>query len=72
MIGPRNGTELYTVCESNKYTALPTLSVMASLSGLKLDELENVGKQLGMSVVEGKKVERVAAIAAYKLRQRLC
>jgi hypothetical protein len=72
MIGPRNGAELYAVCESNKYTALPTLSVMASLSGLKLDELENVGKQLGMSVVEGKKVERVAAIAAYKLRQRLC
>jgi hypothetical protein len=25
-----------------------------------------------MSVVEGKKVERVAAISAYKLRQRLC
>lgn len=70
MYGPENGTDLFKVCEANKYTALPPLAVMASLSGLKLDELENVGKQLGMAAVEGKKIERVAAIAAFKLRQR--
>jgi hypothetical protein len=70
MKGPINGKELYSVCAQHKYTVLPPLSVMGSLSGLKLDELENVGKQLGMPMVEGKKVERVAAIAAYKLQQR--
>jgi len=70
MMGPRDGKELYAVCAANKYTALPPISVMSSLSGLKIDELENVGKALGMTSVEGKKVERVAAIAAYKLRQR--
>lgn len=70
MIGPRDGKELYAVCAANKYTALPPISVMSSLSGLKIDELENVGKALGMASVDGKKVERVAAIAAYKLRQR--
>jgi hypothetical protein len=70
MMGPRDGKELYAVCLANKYTALPPISVMSSLSGLKVDELENVGKALGMASVDGKKVERVAAIAAYKLRQR--
>jgi len=71
MMGPRDGKELYAICLANKYTALPPISVMSSLSGLKIDELENVGKALGMSSVEGKKVERVAAIAAYKLQKRL-
>jgi hypothetical protein len=70
-IGPDNGKELFEVCTKNNYTALPPLSVMGSLSGLKLDELENVGKQLGMATVEGKKVERIAAIASHKLRMRL-
>ena len=71
-IGPNSGKELFEICTKNGYTALPPLSVMGSLSGLKLDELENVGKQLGMATVEGKKVERIAAIASYKLRMRLC
>lgn len=71
LVGPRDGTELYAVAEKHNYTVLPCLSVLSSLSGLKLDELESVGKGLGMVSVEGKKPERVAAIAAYKLRQRL-
>jgi len=71
LVGPCNGAELYAVAEKHNYTVLPCLSVLSSLSGLKLDELESVGKALGMATVEGKKPERVAAIAAYKLRQRL-
>lgn len=70
MKGPRDGAELYAVCEEHKYTVLPPLSVMSSLNGLKVEELENVGKNIGMSSVEGKKTERIAAIAAFKLRQR--
>jgi hypothetical protein len=71
LVGPRDGAELYAVAEKHNYTVLPCLSVLSSLSGLKLDELESVGKGLGMASVEGKKPERVAAIATYKLRQRL-
>lgn len=58
-------------CDSNNYVLMPPLSVIHSLSGLKLDELESVGKQLGMASVEGTKKERIALIASYKLRQRL-
>jgi hypothetical protein len=44
---------------------------MHSLSGLKLDELESVGKKLGMAAVEGNKAARVIAIAEFKTRARL-
>jgi hypothetical protein len=50
---------------------MPPLSVIKSLNGLTLDELANIAKQLGMSSIEGTKVERVAAIASYKVRSRL-
>jgi len=71
MNGPRDGLGLYTFAEKHTYTVMPCLSVLNALSKLTLEELETVGKGLGMAVVEGKKNERVAAIAAYKLKQRL-
>lgn len=72
---PRHGfsscEELVKFCDSNKWVLLPPASVFHSLSGLTLDELESVGKRLGMPTVSGNKAERVAAVAAYKTRQRL-
>lgn len=58
-------------CDSNNWSLLPPESVLHSLRGLKLEELESVGLRLGMSVVEGKKEDRVRAIAMYKTRARL-
>lgn len=63
--------ELVSFCDSKQYILMPPLSVIHSLSGLTLTELESVGKQLGMATVEGSKKERIANIAIYKLRQRL-
>jgi hypothetical protein len=71
MFGIRNSAELLAYVDKNNWKVLPPHSVVHSLSGLKLDELESVGKRLGMSVVEGSKAERVAAISAYKTRARL-
>ena len=50
---------------------MPPYSVGHSLAGLNLEELESVGKKLGMAEVSGTKAERVAKIASYKLQQRL-
>jgi hypothetical protein len=63
--------DLLNLCDSNKFVLMPPLSVMKSLSGLTLDELGNVAKQLGIPSIEGNKAERVAAIASYKVRSRL-
>jgi len=63
--------DLCAFCNSNNWSLLPPESVLHSLRGLKLDELESVGLRLGMSVVEGKKEDRVRAIAMYKTRARL-
>jgi hypothetical protein len=71
LIGPNNGQELYKITEKHGYTVLPCLSVLNALSNLKLDELDNVAKSLGMTSIDGKKQSRIAAIAAFKLRQRL-
>lgn len=71
MNGPRNGEMLYKIADVHKLTVMPCLSVIYALSRLTIDELEKVGLGLGMATVEGKKNERVAAIAAYKLRKRL-
>jgi hypothetical protein len=71
LFGIRNATELMTFMDKNSWKLLPPHSVVHSLSGLKLDELESVGKRLGMSTVEGSKAERVTAIAAFKTRARL-
>jgi len=71
MNGPRDGLGLYIFAEKHTFTVMPCLSVLNALSKLTLEELETVGKGLGMAIVGGKKNERVAAIAAYKLKQRL-
>jgi hypothetical protein len=64
-------SDLIKLCDSNKFVLMPPLSVLKSLSGLTLDELANVAKQLGMSGLEGSKTERVAAIASFKVRSRI-
>jgi len=75
--GLRTQSDLLAFCDQNKgkhehgWKLLPPTSVLHTLSGLKLDELESVGLKLGMAVVEGTKAERVSAIAAFKLRLRL-
>jgi hypothetical protein len=53
------------------WTLAPPASVTHSLSGLTLEELESVGRKLGMASVEGKKADRVTAIASFKTRARL-
>lgn len=68
MIGSEN---LIQICDSNKFVLMPPLSVLKSLSGLTLDELGNIAKQVGIDDITGTKAERVAKIAAYKVRSRL-
>lgn len=63
--------DLVAYCDKESWTLMPPMSIHHSLSGLTLAELESVGTKLGMTSVEGSKVQRVAAIAVYKLRQRL-
>lgn len=69
--GFNKGSDLVNFCDSNKYVMLPPISVMNSLSKLSMDELESVSEKLGMTGVDGKKSERVAKVAMYKLHQRL-
>lgn len=69
--GLRTCEDLVKFCDRDGWTLMPPLSIAHSLSGLTLAELESVGKKLGMAAVEGNKAERVAAVAVYKLRQRL-
>ncbi len=71
MFGIRNATELLEFLDKNKWKLLPPHSVVHSLSNLKLDELESVGKRLGMTAVEGNKTARITAIAEFKTRARL-
>jgi len=58
-------------CDTNNWVLLPPASIIHSLEGLTLAELESVGKKLGMAEVSGTKATRVATVAIYKLRQRL-
>ena len=69
--GFRNIKEFLKFCVDQHYALLPPTTVMSSLSGLTLSELDSVGTKLGMTSVEGSKAERVARIAAYKLHMRL-
>lgn len=63
--------EFLHYCDTNSWVLLPPASILHSLEGLTLAELESVGKKLGMVEVSGTKATRVATIAIYKLRQRL-
>lgn len=69
--GMANARDLIAHADREGWKLLPPHSVLHTLSGLKLDELESVGKKLGMAEVVGSKAARVQAIAEYKLRQRL-
>ena len=69
--GLSGAAELLEFIEKMGWTLLPPESVVHTLSGLKLDELESVGLKLGMTVVEGKKCERITAIASFKTMKRL-
>lgn len=71
MFGIRDATELLEFLDKNGWKLQPPHSVVHSLSGLKLDELESVGKRLGMTAVEGNKSARITAIAEFKTRARL-
>ena len=58
-------------CDANGWVVLPPASILHSLEGLTLSELESVGTKLGMTDISGNKATRVAKIAVFKLRQRL-
>ena len=72
---PRMGlptcTDLMTYCDSNSFVLMPPNSVLHSLEGLTIPDLESVGTKLGMTDITGNKATRVAKIAVFKLRQRL-
>lgn len=69
--GLQRCADLIAFCDREAWTLLPPLSIQHTLSGLTLAELESVGKKLGMADIDGNKAQRVAAVAVYKLRQRL-
>lgn len=63
--------DLYAVAAKRGFSIIPPLSVLKSLSSLTLDELKSVGEKMGVDVSSGAKQERVARLAAAKLKQRL-
>ena len=69
--GVSTGKDLVAYAATHSWTLLPSWSVIHSLEKLTLGDLESVGKKLGMAEVTGSKVERIAAIAGYKLKSRL-
>ena len=69
--GLNSGPALVKFAEDEGWTLLPPHSVIHSLEKLTLAELASIGEKLGMGVVEGSKVERIAAIASFKLKARL-
>jgi hypothetical protein len=70
-LGLRTCSEFLAYCDSNNFVVMPPNSVLHSLEGLTLPDLESVGTKLGMTDLVGTKATRVAKIAVYKLRQRL-
>ena len=70
--GLQSGADLSAFCGANNWVLVPPASVYHAMGHLKLDELENVGRSLGMADVEGNKQARVERIVSYKLHQRLC
>jgi len=69
--GLYTGAALVKFAQDEGWTLLAPHSVIHSLEKLTLAELASVGEKLGMGVVEGSKVERIAAIASFKLKSRL-
>ena len=69
--GVRTGSELVSFASTYGWTLLPPPTVIHSLEKLTLNDLESVGKKLGMSEVVGSKIERIAAVAGFKLKSRL-
>jgi hypothetical protein len=69
--GFNQGSDLVKFCSENNYVMLPPISVMNSLSKLTIDELSSVSEKLGMAHLDGKKSERIAKVAMYKLHQRI-
>ena len=57
--------------ETHGWTLCPPTSVLKSLGHLTMAELESVGTRLGMTEVTGTKIERVAAVGTFKVKQRL-
>ena len=67
-----DGPALIKYADANGWTLAPPASVLKSLAHLTLPELESVGKQLGApEFTDLKKAERIAALGAFKVKQRL-
>jgi hypothetical protein len=71
--GMRSPAALLEFCAREFWTVLPPHSVLHSLSGLTLSELESVATQLGLAAdaLPRSKADRVTAIASHKLKLRL-
>lgn len=72
--GMRSPADLLEFCDAEKWTLLPPHSVLHSLNGLTLAELESVATQLGMpggDALPRSKADRVNLLASHKLRRRL-
>lgn len=72
--GMRTPGALLEFCDAEKWTLLPPHSVLHSLNGLTLAELESVATQLGLpggDALPRSKADRVTLLASHKLRLRL-
>ena len=69
--GFNTGSALVKFAKEDGWTLLPPQSVIHSLEKLTLAELASIGEKLGMGAVVGTKIERIAAIASFKLKSRL-
>jgi hypothetical protein len=65
------GAALLRHAQTHGWTLCPPTSVLKSLGHLTMAELESVGTRLGMTEVIGTKIERVAALGTFKVKQRL-
>ena len=67
-----DGPALIKYANTVGWTLAPPSSVLKALTHLTLTELESVGKQLGApDTTDLKKTERIAALGAFKVKQRL-
>lgn len=72
--GMRTPAALLEFCDAEKWALLPPHSVLHSLNGLTLAELESVATKLGLPGGDGlprSKADRVTLLASHKLRLRL-
>jgi len=65
------GDAFLRFAEANGWTLVPPTSVLKSLGHLTMADLESVGTRLGMHERVGTKMERIAAIGSFKVKQRL-